>query len=67
MKFGHSVNDPVRVLLALAAKSDEEHLKLFQEVALCLMDRKYLHKIFNARSYQDILRIIKILMLLKGD
>ncbi|MFQ7170953.1 MAG: PTS sugar transporter subunit IIA [Thomasclavelia ramosa] len=66
MKFGHSVNDPVRVLLALAAKSDEEHLKLFQEVALCLMDRKYLHKIFNARSYQDILKDNKNIDAIKG-
>ena len=66
VKFGHSVNDPVRVLLALAAKSDEEHLKLFQEVALCLMDRKYLHKIFNARSYQDILKDNKNIDAIKG-
>ena len=34
----HEMNDPVKVIFAIAAVNDDEHLKLFQSVADYLID-----------------------------
>lgn len=54
LNFGHSTNDPVKVLFAVAAKTDEDHLKLFQKIADFLMSDDNIQKIKKAKSYEDV-------------
>lgn len=54
VKFGHSTNDPVRCVMAIAAKTDGEHLKLFQKVADYLMVEGNSEKILSANSLDDL-------------
>lgn len=54
IQFGHSMNDPVKIVFVIAAKSDEEHMLLFQEVANFLMNQKNIERIRNANCYSDV-------------
>ncbi len=55
VEFGHSINDPVNVVIAVAAKSDKEHLELFKEVANYLMDEHNVKRIKNASSVKELI------------
>jgi len=52
--FGHSANDPVRLVFGLAASSGEEHLKVIQKIAKFLGKKENTKKIQQAQSYQEI-------------
>lgn len=53
VKFGHDTNDPVYVLFAIAACSDDEHLKLFQAVAEYLSETS-VENIIKAKRIDDL-------------
>ncbi len=55
--FGHPQNDPVRVVFAIAACSNEEHLDLFKAVAKFLCDESNVDKLLEAASYNDVMAI----------
>ena len=54
INFGHEANDPVRVVFAIAAVDDDEHLKLFQSVANYLIEDSSLERILNAEKIDDL-------------
>lgn len=54
LNFGHSTNDPVKVLFAIAAKTDNDHLRLFQKAANYLMNDENIKKIENAKTYEEL-------------
>lgn len=56
VNFGHSTNDPVKVLFAIAAVNDSEHLKLFQKVADYLMNEENVNKLMNASCIEDLMK-----------
>ena len=56
VNFGHSTNDPVKVLFAIAAVNDSEHLKLFQKVADYLMNEENVNRLMNARCVEDLMK-----------
>ncbi len=51
--FGHPSNDPVRIIIAVAATNDLEHLKMFQDVAEQLMEIENVEKLKKASCYQE--------------
>lgn len=51
--FGHPSNDPVRIIIAVAAVDDLQHLKLFQSVAEQLMEIDNIEKLKNASCYEE--------------
>ena len=55
--FGHDKNDPVEILLAIAAKKDEDHLALFSKAAQFLMDENNKVKLLAAKTFKDIRNI----------
>lgn len=52
--FGNADNDPVHVVFAIAAVTDEEHLTLFQEVASFLGVEGNIALLANARRVEDL-------------
>lgn len=50
VEFGNAANDPVSVVFAIAAVTDDEHLLLFQEVAQFLEEEANLLSLRNARK-----------------
>lgn len=54
VNFGHEMNDPVKVVFAIAAVDDDEHLKLFQSVANYLIEDSNLLRIWNAERIDDL-------------
>ena len=56
VNFGHSTNDPVKVLFAIAAVNDSEHLKLFQKVADYLMNEENVNRLMNASCVEDLMK-----------
>ncbi|MBO8162863.1 MAG: PTS sugar transporter subunit IIA [Brevibacillus sp.] len=52
--FGHSANDPVRLVFALGASSSDEHLELLQRLVTLLNDPKNVELLLGARDYQEI-------------
>ncbi|WP_455139474.1 PTS sugar transporter subunit IIA [Thermophilibacter sp.] len=52
--FGNPDNDPVYVVFAIAATTDEEHLGLFQRVALFLGEEGAIDRLASARRLEDL-------------
>lgn len=52
--FGNQDNDPVYALFAIAARSDEEHLVLFQELARFIGQEENIGLLRNAEHFEDI-------------
>ncbi|MFG6333407.1 MAG: PTS sugar transporter subunit IIA [Lachnospiraceae bacterium] len=52
--FGNESNDPVYVVFAIAARTDDEHLDLFQAVAEFIIGEGNMERLKNAAVYGDI-------------
>lgn len=52
--FGNQSNDPVYIVFAVAACSDDEHLELFQAVAEFLSEETSTERLRKARVFQEI-------------
>lgn len=58
--FGHSTNDPVRLVFGLGASSSDEHLALLQKLTTLLNDPRNVEKLTAATSYEDIKIILEM-------
>lgn len=56
--FGNEDNDPVKVVLALAAKDNKSHIQGLSELATLMSRDNVINDIFNANSIQEILDIV---------
>ncbi|TDQ42798.1 PTS sugar transporter subunit IIA [Aureibacillus halotolerans] len=56
--FGHTSNDPVKLVFALGATSSEEHLELLKRLTTLLSKEANVVKLLNATSYEDIEQIL---------
>lgn len=54
VSFGNPANDPVYTIFAIAARTDEEHLELFQEVARFIGEEKNLEALRTASTFEEI-------------
>ncbi|MCL2574025.1 MAG: PTS sugar transporter subunit IIA [Defluviitaleaceae bacterium] len=55
--FGNK-NDPIKVIIALAAKSGEEHLIFMKKVASVLMQENIIERLYSCKSADEILAIV---------
>ncbi|MDY0404178.1 PTS sugar transporter subunit IIA [Virgibacillus sp. 179-BFC.A HS] len=58
--FGHSTNDPVRLVFGLGASSSDEHLILLQKLTTLLNDSVNVDKLTSATNYEDIKNILEM-------
>lgn len=56
--FGHSSNDPVRLVFALGASSSQEHLQLLQKMVLLLNVPENINQLVQAKNYSEIKALI---------
>jgi len=56
--FGNEDNDPVKVVIALAAKDHKSHIQGLSELAMLMSNDNVINDIFNANSIQEILDIV---------
>ena len=54
INFGNPDNDPVRILFAIAAVSDSDHLKLFKLLASYLQQDLSVKNLLEAKRYSDL-------------
>ena len=54
LNFGHEKNDPVRLILALAAKDNEDHLETLANLMEILGDETKLANIMNSLSPEEL-------------
>jgi len=56
--FGHSQNDPVDLVFALAARDKEQHIKALVELANLLSRHQFLTKIRKAQNSKDLYKAV---------
>ncbi|NMA86709.1 MAG: PTS sugar transporter subunit IIA [Tissierellia bacterium] len=54
LNFGHDKNDPVKLILALAAKDNEAHLETLANLMEILGDEDKLSKIMDSQSPEEL-------------
>ena len=59
VKFGHELNDPVKLVITLAAIDNETHLKALSQLMEVFMNQKDLDTIVNATNKDDVIEILK--------
>lgn len=59
LEFGSEANDPVRVVLGLAAKDDDEHILFMSEVAKLLSKEGIVAKLAEAKSEEEIVNLMQ--------
>lgn len=52
--FGNQANDPVRIVIGLAAFDHESHIEIMRELAEALSDEKFVNLMLNAVQPEDI-------------
>lgn len=58
IRFGHSSNDPVQLVFALAASTSEEHLDVLKKLMQLLSESNNITKLLKVRNYQEIKQLI---------
>lgn len=58
VKFGNELNDPVKLVITLAAADNETHLKALSQLMELLMDAKNLKRIMQSNNKDEIIEII---------
>lgn len=58
INFGHKENDPVELVLCLAAVDHSTHLKALQSLVSYLSDEKFLELVKNAKTSKEVLSYI---------
>ena len=58
IEFGSEMNDPVKLIITLAAIDNESHLKALSQLMELFMNSEDLNKIINATNKETILSII---------
>ncbi len=59
INFGNEANDPVRVVIPLAAKDSKSHLELLQELSVLLDHDDLVEKFTDCNKKEEILDLIK--------
>lgn len=57
--FGHETNDPVKLLISLAATDSSSHLELMQDIANVFDDEELVEEIKKSQSEAKIIELIK--------
>lgn len=57
--FGNPVNDPVKMVIALAATDHISHLELMQDIAAVLDDEELVEQLKQGRSETELTELIK--------
>lgn len=58
INFGHEKNDPVKLVIALAAVDNEAHIEALAKLMEVLGDSNTLDNIFSSKSPQEVYRCI---------
>lgn len=58
VKFGSEMNDPVRLVITLAPKDSESHLKALSQLMALFMNSEDLKSVFNAKTKEEVINII---------
>ncbi|WDU82798.1 PTS sugar transporter subunit IIA [Caloramator sp. Dgby_cultured_2] len=58
INFGSELNDPVKLIITLAAIDSKTHLKALSQLMNLLMNTDDLNIIINAKSKEEVLNII---------
>lgn len=59
VRFNSEENDPVKLLLLLAAKDSTQHLELIQAISTFFCNEDDVSQVINAESIDDIMEIVK--------
>ena len=59
INFNSEENDPVKILLLLAAKDSDKHIELIQSISEFFCNETDINKVIDANSIDDILNIIE--------
>ena len=59
VNFGHELNDPVKLVVTLAALDNETHLKALSQLMEVFMNQEDLNTILNATNKDEVLEIIR--------
>jgi transcriptional antiterminator/mannitol/fructose-specific phosphotransferase system IIA component (Ntr-type) len=59
VNFGHSNNDPVRLIVVLASDNSSSHLKALDTLIRIIKDPKRVDELIEANTYDEIISIIK--------
>lgn len=60
IEFGNESNDPVRVILGLAAKDNDEHLLFMSKLAKVLNKEDIVLKLAEAETKEEVIDLLKI-------
>lgn len=58
IEFGSEMNDPVSVVITLAATDNQTHLDLMQEIVVLLSEQENVDRLTAATSVEEIIEII---------
>jgi ascorbate PTS system EIIA or EIIAB component len=58
VEFGHADNDPVRLVIGLAAPDDESHVEALREMADLLSNDERRERLMNASSIDEVVAVI---------
>ena len=59
IKFGSELNDPVKLIITLAAKDNTKHLDFLAKLMSLFTDAEDLDRLMNANEVDDVLKIVK--------
>ncbi|CAM4068280.1 PTS sugar transporter subunit IIA [Helcobacillus massiliensis] len=59
VEFGHESNDPVEMVVALAAADSDQHQQALAQLAGVLADAEQRRRLFAARSEQSVRRVLR--------
>ena len=57
--FGSELNDPVKLIITLAAKDSVSHVQILKSLMNLLMDSEDKNNLINAETKEDVINIIK--------
>lgn len=59
VNFGHELNDPVKLVVTLAATDNETHLKALSQLMEVFMNQEDLNIIVNATNKDEVIEVLK--------
>lgn len=59
IEFGHPFNDPVQIVIGLAASSSNDHLNLLQRISVLLGNKDTKEKLLSISSIDELEQMIK--------
>lgn len=59
VNFGHELNDPVKLVVTLAATDNETHLKALSQLMEVFMNQEDLNIIINATNKDEVIEVLK--------